>query len=50
MRFLKKKLFNPFQGIVYTITDVPDLHEWMKKHFMEHPLFEEVPENEQVSE
>ena len=36
------------QGIVYTITDVPDLHEWMKKHFVEHPLFEEVPLEEQV--
>lgn len=26
-------------GIVYTITDVKDLHEWMVKHLLEHPLF-----------
>lgn len=29
-------------GIVYTITDVLDLHEWMKSHFVNHPLFEEM--------
>ncbi|XP_046840668.1 tRNA (guanine-N(7)-)-methyltransferase-like isoform X2 [Xenia sp. Carnegie-2017] len=34
-------------GIVYTITDVPDLHEWMKKHFIQHPLFEELSQDEQ---
>ncbi|QBM89834.1 tRNA (guanine-N7-)-methyltransferase [Metschnikowia aff. pulcherrima] len=27
-------------GIIYTITDVKDLHEWMVKHLEEHPLFE----------
>lgn len=27
-------------GIIYTITDVKDLHEWMLKHLEEHPLFE----------
>ncbi|GEQ69606.1 hypothetical protein JCM33374_g3278 [Metschnikowia sp. JCM 33374] len=27
-------------GIVYTITDVEDLHHWMVKHLEEHPLFE----------
>ncbi|XP_028417671.1 LOW QUALITY PROTEIN: tRNA (guanine-N(7)-)-methyltransferase-like [Dendronephthya gigantea] len=37
-------------GIVYTITDVPDLHEWMKKHFSEHPLFEEIPVEEQAND
>ncbi|KAH3902105.1 probable tRNA (guanine-N(7)-)-methyltransferase [Saccharomycodes ludwigii] len=26
-------------GIIYTITDVLDLHEWMVKHLQEHPLF-----------
>ncbi|KAK6637746.1 hypothetical protein RUM44_008168 [Polyplax serrata] len=26
-------------GIVYTVTDVLDLHEWMVKHFENHPLF-----------
>ncbi|EAU80162.1 hypothetical protein CC1G_13503 [Coprinopsis cinerea okayama7 len=31
-------------GIVYTITDVRDLHEWMKKHLEEFPLFEPVDE------
>ncbi|CAI4059077.1 hypothetical protein SUVZ_04G0430 [Saccharomyces uvarum] len=29
-------------GIVYTITDVKDLHEWMVKHLEEHPLFERL--------
>ncbi|KAL3269182.1 hypothetical protein HHI36_008265 [Cryptolaemus montrouzieri] len=29
-------------GIVYTITDVKDLHDWMVKHFTEHPLFERL--------
>lgn len=31
-------------GIVYTITDVKDLHDWMVKHLTEHPLFERLPE------
>jgi len=31
-------------GIVYTITDVKDLHEWMVKHLDEFPLFERVSE------
>jgi tRNA (guanine-N7-)-methyltransferase len=31
-------------GIVYTITDVEDLHLWMKKHLQEFPLFEPVSE------
>ncbi|TRM64953.1 guanine-N-7 methyltransferase, partial [Schizophyllum amplum] len=29
-------------GIVYTITDVQDLAEWMQKHLSAHPLFEPV--------
>lgn len=29
-------------GVVYTITDVKDLHEWMVKHLEEHPLFERL--------
>uniref|UniRef100_A0A224XWQ9 tRNA (guanine-N(7)-)-methyltransferase n=1 Tax=Panstrongylus lignarius TaxID=156445 RepID=A0A224XWQ9_9HEMI len=29
-------------ALVYTVTDVEDLHEWMVKHFTEHPLFEKV--------
>uniref|UniRef100_UPI00398F81F3 tRNA (guanine-N(7)-)-methyltransferase n=1 Tax=Pristiophorus japonicus TaxID=55135 RepID=UPI00398F81F3 len=29
-------------GLVYTITDVQEVHEWMVKHFTQHPLFEHV--------
>ncbi|GAM87726.1 hypothetical protein ANO11243_057530 [Dothideomycetidae sp. 11243] len=29
-------------GLVYTITDVRDLHEWMVEHFDKHPSFERV--------
>ncbi|KAL8811177.1 MAG: hypothetical protein Q9200_002013 [Gallowayella weberi] len=35
-------------GIVYTITDVEDLHEWMVKHFEEHPSFERVNKEEEA--
>lgn len=31
-------------GIVYTITDVKDLHEWMKAHLTAFPLFQPVDE------
>ncbi|KKY34918.1 putative intermediate filament protein [Diaporthe ampelina] len=34
-------------GIVYTITDVKDLHEWMVSHFEAHPAFERVSEEDQ---
>ncbi|KAK0640914.1 PXA domain-containing protein [Cercophora newfieldiana] len=37
-------------GIVYTITDVPDLHGWMVQHFEAHPSFERVPEEEQEAD
>ncbi|XP_004861222.1 tRNA (guanine-N(7)-)-methyltransferase isoform X2 [Heterocephalus glaber] len=30
-------------GLVYTITDVLELHHWMCTHFEGHPLFERVP-------
>ena len=30
-------------GIVYTITDVADLHQWMVQHLEAHPLFERMP-------
>ncbi|XP_065202316.1 tRNA (guanine-N(7)-)-methyltransferase [Planococcus citri] len=33
-------------GLVYTITDVEELHEWMVKHFTEHPLFVRVADEE----
>src|SRR3954462_4205758 len=32
--------------LAYTVTDVKDLHEWMVKHFSEHPLFVRVPDSE----
>ncbi|PSN35443.1 hypothetical protein C0J52_22995 [Blattella germanica] len=35
-----------FQAIVYTVTDVKDLHDWMVKHFVEHPLFVRLVEEE----
>ncbi|XP_072847183.1 tRNA (guanine-N(7)-)-methyltransferase isoform X2 [Pogona vitticeps] len=35
--------FHKGQGLVYTITDVEEVHKWMVKHFQEHPLFEQVP-------
>lgn len=31
---------------VYTITDVQDLHEWMVSHFVAHPAFKRVPDDE----
>ncbi|XP_071506006.1 tRNA (guanine-N(7)-)-methyltransferase-like [Diadema antillarum] len=33
-------------GLVYTITDVQEMHEWMAKHFEEHPLFERLSDKE----
>ena len=33
-------------GIVYTVTDVHDLHLWMVKHLDEHPLFRRLEEKE----
>jgi tRNA (guanine-N7-)-methyltransferase len=33
-------------GVVYTITDVKDLHDWMVGHFENHPSFERVDEVE----
>lgn len=37
-------------GIVYAVTDVLDLHEWMVKHLDEHPLFERIDEAEYKSD
>lgn len=37
-------------GVVYTITDVRDLHEWMVQHFEAHPSFERVAEEEQETD
>lgn len=30
-------------GMIYTISDVQDLHEWMATHLRQHPNFVEVP-------
>ncbi|XP_077185069.1 tRNA (guanine-N(7)-)-methyltransferase isoform X1 [Paroedura picta] len=38
------------QGLVYTITDVEEVHKWMVKHFQEHPLFKQVPLEELASD
>jgi tRNA (guanine-N7-)-methyltransferase len=37
-------------GILYTITDVLDLHEWMKNHLDEHPMFERLTEEEESND
>ena len=37
-------------GIVYTITDVEDLHFWMVQHFEEHKSFERLTEAEQEAD
>ncbi|CAD6503559.1 BgTH12-03219 [Blumeria graminis f. sp. triticale] len=37
-------------GIVYTITDVEDLHNWMVSHFEAHPAFEKVSPEEQEAD
>ncbi|KAL1846176.1 hypothetical protein VTK73DRAFT_342 [Phialemonium thermophilum] len=37
-------------GVVYTITDVLDLHEWIVQHFEAHPSFARVPEPEQEAD
>ncbi|KAE8626715.1 hypothetical protein XENTR_v10006723 [Xenopus tropicalis] len=37
-------------GMVYTITDVEEVHTWMVKHFTEHPLFERVAKEELVND
>ncbi|KAK8870019.1 tRNA (guanine-N(7)-)-methyltransferase [Kwoniella newhampshirensis] len=33
-------------GILYTVTDVKDLHEWMAHHLRAHPLFTPIPNEE----
>lgn len=37
-----------FQGLIYTITDVQDLHEWMVKHLDDHELYERVTDEDLV--
>lgn len=33
-------------GVIYTITDVEDLGNWMREKLENHPLFEEVPDED----
>nr|CAG4644236.1 EOG090X0BSB [Lepidurus arcticus] len=37
-------------GLVYTVTDVDDLHQWMVSHFEAHPLFQRVTQEENESD
>ncbi|KAI0483907.1 putative methyltransferase-domain-containing protein [Xylaria cf. heliscus] len=37
-------------GIVYTITDVEDLHHWMVAHLESHPSFERISDQEQEAD
>lgn len=37
-------------GILYTITDVPDLYEWQVKHLDAFPLFERIADAELASD
>ncbi|KAI1811206.1 putative methyltransferase [Poronia punctata] len=37
-------------GVVYTITDVEDLHNWMVRHLEAHPSFERLTEAEQEAD
>lgn len=37
-------------GVVYTITDVEDLHHWMVRHFDAHPSFERVASEEEQAD
>jgi tRNA (guanine-N7-)-methyltransferase len=37
-------------GIIYTITDVEDLHNWIVQHFDSHPSFQRVSEEEQEAD
>jgi len=37
-------------ALIYTVTDVKDLHEWMVNHFVEHPLFEPLNDEETAAD
>jgi tRNA (guanine-N7-)-methyltransferase len=37
-------------GLVYTATDVEDLHKWMVEHLTAHPLFERAPDCEDMND
>ena len=38
------------EGIIYTITDVEDLHNWMVSHFDKHPSFERLSKEAEDSD
>lgn len=37
-------------GLIYTITDVLEVHEWMVLHLSQHPLFERLTKEEEESD
>lgn len=37
-------------GIIYTITDVEDLHIWMRDHLRQHPSFERLTPEEEAND
>jgi len=37
-------------GIIYTITDVEDLHDWMVQHLTAHPSFQRLSDEEQEAD
>nr|XP_024214956.1 uncharacterized protein LOC106677331 isoform X3 [Halyomorpha halys] len=37
-------------AVVYTVTDVEDLHQWIVKHLSEHPLFMRLTDSELVGD
>jgi len=41
-------LFIFLQGLVYTMTDVEDLHKWIVSHMTQHPLYERLTDEEAV--
>lgn len=36
--------------MIYTITDVAELHDWMVDHLREHPLFERLSADEEKND
>lgn len=43
-------ILNENSGILYTITDVEDLHHWMVRHLDAHPLFKRLTSQEEASD
>ncbi|CAI4231001.1 unnamed protein product [Auanema sp. JU1783] len=37
-------------GLLYTMTDVEELHNWMVEHLTEHPLFERLTKEEEAAD